>query len=66
MAYGGASLEEAADAVINQTLTGKGGTGGLIALDAQGNVAMPFNTPGMYRGYLKSTGEREIRFYEAE
>ena len=63
MAYGGASLEEAADAVINQTLTGKGGTGGLIALDARGNVAMPFNTPGMYRGYLKSTGEREIRFY---
>ena len=64
MAYGGASLHQAADAVIHQTLTDKGGTGGLIALDAQGNVAMPFNTPGMYRGYLKSTGEREIRFYE--
>lgn len=64
MAYGGASLTEAANAVINKTLTEKGGTGGLIALDAHGNVAMPFNTPGMYRGYLKSTGEREIKFYE--
>ncbi|MBB4080323.1 beta-aspartyl-peptidase (threonine type) [Lewinella aquimaris] len=64
MAYGGASLQEAADAVIHQTLVNKGGTGGLIALDAMGNVAMPFNTPGMYRGYLKAGGEREINFYE--
>ncbi len=64
MAYGGATLKEATDAVIHQTLEKKGGTGGLIALDAQGNVAMPFNTPGMYRGYLKAGGEREIKFYE--
>ena len=64
MAYGGASVQEAADAVIHKTLVEKGGTGGLIALDAQGNVAMPFNTPGMYRGYLKAGGEREIEFYE--
>jgi len=28
-----------------------GGTGGLVAIDRQGNVAMPFNTPGMYRGH---------------
>ena len=64
MAYAGATLQEAADAVINRTLTEKGGTGGLIALDAKGNIAMPFNTPGMYRGYLKAGGEREIEFYE--
>ena len=64
MAYGGATLQEAADAVIHRTLVEKGGTGGLIALDAKGNVAMPFNTPGMYRGYLKAGGEREIKFYE--
>jgi len=63
MAYGGASVAEAADAVINKTLVEKGGTGGLIALDARGNVAMPFNTPGMYRGYLKAGGEREVMFY---
>ncbi|PPK88134.1 beta-aspartyl-peptidase (threonine type) [Neolewinella xylanilytica] len=66
MAYGGATLQEAADAVIHKTLVEKGGTGGLIALDARGNVVMPFNTPGMYRGYLKAGGEREILFYEAK
>ena len=64
MAYAGATVQEAADAIINHTLVEKGGTGGLIAMDAMGNIAMPFNTPGMYRAYLKSTGEREIRFYE--
>ena len=64
MAYAGASLQEAADAVIHNTLVEKGGTGGLIALDARGNIVMPFNTPGMYRGYLKAGGEREILFYE--
>lgn len=66
MAYGGASLEEAADAVIHNTLVEKGGTGGLIALDANGNVAMPFNTAGMYRGYLKAGGERTIMFYSSD
>ncbi|WP_273444418.1 isoaspartyl peptidase/L-asparaginase family protein [Neolewinella agarilytica] len=64
MAYGNASVQDAADAVINKTLVEKGGTGGLIALDAKGNVAMPFNTPGMYRAYLKAGGEREIFFYK--
>lgn len=63
MAYANASVAEAADAVINKTLVEKGGTGGLIALDAKGNVAMPFNTPGMYRGYLKAGGERAVLFY---
>jgi len=66
MAYGNASVQDAADAVINTTLVEKGGTGGLIALDAKGNVAMPFNTPGMYRAYLKAGGEREIFFFEEE
>ena len=66
MAYGGVSLEEAANAVIHETLTSKEGTGGLIAMDARGNVTMPFNTPGMYRGYLKAGGERVIDFYDAK
>lgn len=64
MAYGGASLEEAANAVIHQTLEKAGGTGGLIALDAKGNITMPFNTPGMYRAYLKAGEARVIKFYE--
>lgn len=66
MAYGGATVTEAADAVINQTLVDKGGTGGLIALDRDGNVAMPFNTPGMYRGYLRAGEEPVVLFYEDE
>ena len=35
-----------------------GGDGGAIALDAEGNIAMPFNTPGMYRGWIKPDGSR--------
>jgi L-asparaginase / beta-aspartyl-peptidase len=41
-----------------------GGTGGVIALDANGNVAMVFNTSGMFRGYIKSTGEKEIAIFK--
>jgi L-asparaginase / beta-aspartyl-peptidase len=40
-----------------------GGTGGVIALDASGNIAMEFNTSGMFRGYIKSTGEKEIAIF---
>ena len=40
---------QAADEVINQTLVNAGGTGGVIAIDKQGNIATPFNTGGMYR-----------------
>ncbi|RMG64704.1 MAG: isoaspartyl peptidase/L-asparaginase [Bacteroidetes bacterium] len=54
MAYAGQSLTEAAEAVIHQELVAAGGDGGLIALDRQGNIAMPFNTPGMYRGYVRA------------
>lgn len=66
MAYGGASVTDAANAVIHETLVKAGGTGGLIAMDAKGNITMPFNTPGMYRGYLKAGGEREVLFYDAK
>lgn len=40
------------------------GTGGVIALDAQGNIAMEFNTSGMFRGFIKSTGEREVAIFK--
>ena len=55
MAYAGASLEDAASATI-KAVGELGGTGGVVAIDRQGRVAMPFNTPGMYRGYRLSTG----------
>ncbi|MFL9925799.1 isoaspartyl peptidase/L-asparaginase [Herbaspirillum lusitanum] len=51
MAYAGDSLETAATKVVMKILPAVGGRGGLIAVDAQGNVCLPFNTEGMYRGY---------------
>jgi len=64
MEYAGLSLQEAAHGVIDDLTAMFGeGTGGIIALDKDGNVAMPFNTPGMYRGFHKSTGEKYIEIY---
>ncbi len=54
MAFGNKSLEEAVNYTIHEKLTGMEALGGLIAIDKEGNVAMPFNTPGMYRGYRKA------------
>ncbi len=58
IAYGGASLQEAADAVILRVVPESGGDGGAIAVDAQGNIALPFNTSGMYRGWIATDGSR--------
>jgi len=63
MEYGKLSLEEAASKVITEKLSDAGGTGGVVAVDWQGNVSMPFNTSGMYRGYVKSTGEKKISIF---
>lgn len=63
MEYKGWSLEKAANYVVNKKLKSQGGIGGIISLDKDGNIAMPFNTAGMYRGYVKSTGETEILIY---
>ena len=63
MEYAGKTLEEAGDAIIHDKLVKAGGEGGLIALDKAGNIIMPFNSEGMYRGYAKP-GEREVLFYE--
>ncbi|HWL30316.1 MAG TPA: isoaspartyl peptidase/L-asparaginase [Burkholderiaceae bacterium] len=51
MEFGGSTLEEAAHQVVHASLLKVDGAGGLTAVDAQGHVAMPFNTAGMYRGY---------------
>lgn len=63
MEYGDKTLQEAGDYIINTKLVEKGGTGGVVALDRMGNIAMPFNTPGMYRGYSKP-GERVVKIYK--
>jgi beta-aspartyl-peptidase (threonine type) len=41
-----------------------GGDGGLIAIDKNGNIAMPFNTEGMYRGYIKRDGKAVVKIYK--
>jgi len=53
MAYRGVSLEEAAADVVMKRLPRINGRGGLIAVDALGNVTLPFNTEGMYRGFAR-------------
>ncbi len=45
-------------------LTELDGTGGVIAVDAEGNIALEFNTSGMYRGYIKSSGEKDIAIFK--
>ncbi len=66
MEYKGWSLEKAANYVVNEKLKTQGGEGGIVSLDKDGNIAMAFNTPGMYRGFIKSTGESGIFIYEKE
>lgn len=51
MEYGQLSLYQATERVVMEKLPALGGQGGMIAIDNQGNVVMPFNTPGMYRGF---------------
>ena len=63
MEYKGLSVAEASKIALDKV--GKmGGDGGLIALDRKGNVAMPFNTEGMYRGAITADGKIEVSIYK--
>ncbi|MCO6463449.1 MAG: isoaspartyl peptidase/L-asparaginase [Saprospiraceae bacterium] len=59
MKYLGETLQKAADYVIMDKLMKIEAEGGIIAVDKDGNIAMPFNTTGMYRGYVKA-GEKPV------
>jgi|SRR5690554_5406935 len=63
MEFRGMTLEEAASEVINKRVLEIGGDGGLIAVDSKGNIAMPFNTEGMYRAFKTSEGKKEVLIY---
>jgi len=63
MEYRGMSLQEAAQAVLDKVAK-LGGSGGLIAIDRQGNVTLPFNTSGMYRGYVDPNGKFVVEIYK--
>lgn len=64
MEYKGVSLQEAAREVIHDKVGGLGGDGGIVAIDKEGNVAMEFNTAGMYRAHMDRNGILEIGIYE--
>ncbi|WP_374605159.1 isoaspartyl peptidase/L-asparaginase family protein [Arenimonas sp.] len=66
VAYRGDSLAAASEEVINGIVPKLGGDGGAIALDAKGNIAMPFNTSGMYRGWVKPDGSRGTAIFRDE
>lgn len=63
MEYRGLSLKEACDIVVYDKLVKIGGEGGLVAMDKHGNIEMPFNSEGMYRGYKTSDGRNEVLIY---
>ena len=64
--YQGKDIVEAGDEVIHDILLPAGGTGGVIILDASGNIHMPFNTEGMYRASQSSTQALNIGIYNDE
>ncbi|MTI17972.1 isoaspartyl peptidase/L-asparaginase [Rhodobacteraceae bacterium RKSG542] len=63
MRYAGQSLEEAADVVVMKNLAENDGSGGVVAVDAKGNISMPFNCEGMYRGSVKKGEEPFTAIY---
>ena len=64
MAYEDLSVKEATERVVMKDLLDLGGRGGVIALTAKGDVAMSFNTAGMYRGYAGPDGKAVIRIFK--
>ncbi|KAB1160397.1 isoaspartyl peptidase/L-asparaginase [Tenacibaculum aiptasiae] len=64
MEYQNKSLKEATKDVIQNKLTKLGGTGGVIALDKNGNMSFEFNTAGMYRASMDNEGELIIKIYK--
>ena len=58
------SIEDASNEVIHKRILEIGGDGGLIAVDTKGNIAMPFNTEGMYRASKSSNGKEELSIYK--
>ncbi len=65
MKYGAKSLAAAGEHIINEVLVKAKGTGGIISVDKEGNIHMPFNTEGMYRGFV-TPAERQVRIYKDE
>jgi beta-aspartyl-peptidase (threonine type) len=61
--YKGISVAEAAEEVVMKVLVDAGGSGGIVALDAQGRPSMVFNSKGMYRGWINSNGGPHVAIF---
>jgi len=64
MEYKNYTLKEAGEYVVNEKLISIDGEGGLIAIDKDGNICMPFNSEGMYRASVSGNSEIEISIYK--
>ena len=64
--YKNLSVKEAAEKVILEKMVKMGGEGGAIVLDKNGNVSLPFNTEGMYRGYITIDGKIYTGIYKGD
>jgi len=64
--YQGITISQAGDEVINKVLKPIGGTGGVIILDTQGNISLPFNTSGMYRASKSNTQATYVGIFKGE
>jgi beta-aspartyl-peptidase (threonine type) len=62
--YKGLSVHEAAEEVVLHKLVRYGGEGGVIAIDTHGHIAMPFNSPAMYRACITSEAQADIRIFK--
>lgn len=63
MRYKGLSLKQAAEKVVLDKLADRGAAAGVVGLDRQGHIVTVFNTPGMYRAWIDTGGNMEIRIY---
>jgi beta-aspartyl-peptidase (threonine type) len=64
MEYKGMSIQDAADLVVNKKLVKAGGSGGVIGLDRKGNIAMPFNSMGMFRAFATADGKENVLIFK--
>ena len=64
--YGGFDLEQSTSAVIDKKIPELGGDGGVIAMDKYGNISMRFNTPGMYRAQIDTSGAMTVGIYKSD
>jgi len=66
MEYKGLTLHDASELVINDKLVKAGGSGGVICVDKYGNINLPFNSTGMFRGFATADGKEGIFIYKDE